>query len=111
MAIQAKMIIPSKVAETVATDQYTSTNVTTIIDKFTATNTTDATLTLSINLIPNGDTVGDSNLVVDEKSILSKATYSCPEVVGHMLQNGAKINTTASGVGITIVASGRVQAV
>ena len=35
MAVQVKVLIPAKIAESSQTTQYTATNVTTIIDKFT----------------------------------------------------------------------------
>ena len=38
MAVQVKVLVPAKIAESAQTTQYTATNVTTIIDKFTATN-------------------------------------------------------------------------
>jgi hypothetical protein len=40
MALTTTNIIPRKLAETAATVQYTATGVTTVIDKFTVTNTT-----------------------------------------------------------------------
>ena len=38
MTVTAKVLIPSKIAENTQSTQYTATNVTTIMDKFTATN-------------------------------------------------------------------------
>ena len=38
MAVYVRVLVPSKTAENTQTTQYTSTAVTTIIDKFTATN-------------------------------------------------------------------------
>ena len=38
MTVTVKVLIPAKTAESSQTTQYTATNVTTIIDKFTATN-------------------------------------------------------------------------
>lgn len=108
MTVTVDDIIPAKNAESVDTDQYTSTNVKTIIDKFTATNTTGGALTLSINLVPSGGSVGATNLIVDAVSIATNATYVSTEVVGHTLDSGDVISTNASATGITIRASGRI---
>ena len=40
MTVTVKVLIPAKTAEATQTTQYTASNVTTIIDKFTATNYT-----------------------------------------------------------------------
>lgn len=51
MAVTISNIIPAKTAENTQTTQYTSTNVQTIIDKFTATNYNTAAATISVNLV------------------------------------------------------------
>ena len=38
MAVNVKILIPAKIAEATQTTQYTAAGVTTLIDKFTATN-------------------------------------------------------------------------
>ena len=50
MTVTAKVLIPSKIAENTQSTQYTATNVTTIIDKFTATNYSTTAATISVNL-------------------------------------------------------------
>ena len=108
MTVTAKVLIESKQAENLQTTQYTATNVRTIIDKFTVTNTTAGALNFSVNLVPSGDTAGDDNLLIDTKSIGAGLTYTCPEVVGHTLANGDFISTLASAAtSLTIRASGR----
>jgi hypothetical protein len=108
MAISIKNIIPAKQAEAIGTTQYTSTNCITIIDKFTATNTGAVNASLSVWLISASGTAGDSNLVMDARELAPGETYTCPEVVGHSLDIGAKIGTLASiATTITIMASGR----
>lgn len=101
------VIISAKVAEGVDTDQYTA-GAATIIDKFTATNTSAGPLSISVNLIPSGGTVGVDNLIVDAKSIVADKTYIFPELVNQTLNSGDVISTIASaGTGITIRSSGR----
>jgi len=108
MTVTVDDIIPAKNAESSDTTQYTSTNVKTIIDKFTATNTTGAPLTLAINLVTSAGTAGATNLIVDAQSIAANSTYVSAEVVGHTLDAGDFISTNASATGITIRASGRI---
>lgn len=108
MTVTVKNIIPRKQAENVQTTQYTATNVKTIIDKFTATNTSANNVTFSCNLVASGDAAGAGNLVLDTKTIAPSETYTCPELVGQTLENGGFISTLASAAtSITISASGR----
>lgn len=108
MAVTAKCIIPSKAAESIQTTQYTAAGVTTIIDKFTATNTSGAAATLSVNLVTSGDVAGTNNLVTKTVSIAAGATYAFPEVVGHILNPGSFVSTIASASNaLSIRASGR----
>lgn len=108
MTVTAKALIESKQAENAQTTQYTATNLRTIIDKFTVTNTTGGAVVFSINLVPSGDTAGDDNLMLDAKSIGAGLTYTCPEVVGHTLNSGDFISTLAgAATSLTIRASGR----
>ncbi|MCH9839314.1 hypothetical protein K0U83_26870, partial [bacterium] len=94
--------------ESSQTTQYTATNVTTIIDKFTATNYSAGAVTLSVNLVTGGDTAGNQNLVVKTKSLAAGETYTFPEIVGQSLAPSGFISTIASAAtSISIRASGR----
>ena len=108
MAVQVQVLIPAKIAESTQTTQYTATNVTAIIDKFTATNYDTSARTISVNLVTALDTAGNNNLIVKTKTLLPSETYTFPEVVGHVLLPGGDISTIAStGTAINIRASGR----
>lgn len=108
MAVTVKNIIPRKQAEAVQTAQYTAVNCKTIIDKFTATNTSAAPVLFSVNLIPLAGTASDSNLVLKQRSIAPNETYTCPELVGQTLEAGGFISTLAgAATSLTISASGR----
>ena len=108
MAVTVKTLIPAKQAEAVQTTQYTATNCRTIIDKFTATNTAAGNVTINVNLITSGGTPGDSNLIVDTRSIAPNETYTFPELVGQVLDPSGFISTIASAAtSLTIRASGR----
>ena len=108
MSVLVKTLIASKQAENVQTTQYTATNCKTIIDKFTATNTSAGNVTLSVNLVTSGGTAGVTNLIVDSRAIAPDETYTFPELVGQVLDVGGFISTTASAsTSLTIRASGR----
>lgn len=106
--ITVKNLIPRKQAEAAQTGQYTAVNCKTIIDKFTVTNTSAANVTLSVNLVAMGGTAADSNLVMKARAVAPGETYTCPELVGQVLEPGGSISTLAgSAAALTISASGR----
>lgn len=108
MTVTVKVLIPAKIAESAQTTQYTATGVTTIIDKFTATNYSAAAATLSINLVTSGDTAGNQNLITKTKTLQAGETYTFPEIVGAALASGGFISTIAgTATAINIRASGR----
>jgi hypothetical protein len=108
MAVSVKVLIPAKIAENTQTTQYTATNVSTIIDKFTATNYSASAATISINLVTQFDSAGNQNLIIKNKTLLPSETYTFPELVGHVLQPGGFISTIASASSaINIRSSGR----
>lgn len=109
MAVTISNIIPAKTAENTQTTQYTSTNVQTIIDKFTATNYNTAAATISVNLVASGGSPGNDNLIVKTKTLQPSETYTFPELVGQVLANGTFISTIAgTASAINIRASGRI---
>jgi hypothetical protein len=108
MTVTVKVLVPAKIAEATQTTQYTATNVTTIIDKFTATNYSATAATLSVNLITSGDTAGNQNLIMKLKTLQPSETYTVPELVGQVLAPSGFISTiagTASAMNIRV--SGR----
>jgi hypothetical protein len=109
MTVLARTLIQSKQAENAQTTQYTTPAVTrTIIDKFTATNTTGSTAVLTVNLVPNAGAAGAGNVISSAASIVAGASYTFPELVGHVLSPGDFISTLAgTATAITIRSSGR----
>ena len=108
MAVVTKVLIPAKIAEVAQTTQYTATNVTAIIDKFTATNYDTVARTISVNIVTVGGTAGNDNLIVKTKTLQPAETYTFPELVGQVIASGGFISTIAStGTSINIRASGR----
>ena len=108
MAVTVKVLVPAKIAEATQTTQYTATNVTAIIDKFTATNYSASAATLSVNLVTAADTAGNQNLIIKTKTLQPAETYTFPELVGQVLSTSGFISTlagTASAINIRV--SGR----
>ena len=109
MTIVVSNIIPAKTAENTQTTQYTSTGVTTVIDKFTATNYSASPATISVNLVTSAGSAGNANLITKTKTLLASEVYTFPELVGQVLNPGDFISTIAgTSSAINIRASGRV---
>jgi hypothetical protein len=108
VTVTTKVLVPAKIAENSQTTQYTATNVSAIIDKFTATNYSGTAATLSVNLVTSAGSAGDANLIVKTKTLQPSETYTFPEVVGHSLMPGGFISTIAgTATSINIRVSGR----
>ena len=108
MTVTVKVLIPAKTAESSQTTQYSASNVTTIIDKFTATNYSASAATISVNLVTSGDTAGNQNLITKTKALAASEVYTFPEIVGQVLIAGGFISTIAgTATAINIRASGR----
>jgi hypothetical protein len=108
MAVATRVLIPAKIAENAQTTQYTATNVTTIIDKFTATNYSATAATISVNLVTVSGSAGNDNLIVKSKTLQPSETYTFPELVGQVVASGGFISTIAgTATAINIRASGR----
>jgi hypothetical protein len=108
MTVTVKVFVPAKTVEATQTTQYTATNVTAIIDKFTATNYSAAAATISVNLVTAADTAGNQNLIVKTKTLQPSETYTFPELVGQVLMATGFISTiagTASAINMRV--SGR----
>ena len=108
MAVTATVLIPAKIAEAVQTPQYVASNVTAIIDKFTATNFSAAAATISVHLITAGSSADDSNVITKTKRLQPTEVYTFPEIVGQILTTNSSISTVAGTANaVNIRASGR----
>ncbi len=109
MTVTVLILIPAKIAEASQTTQYTSTGVTTLIDKFTATNYSAVAATLSVNLVTTADSAGNLNLITKTKTLQPAEVYTFPELVGQALAPGDFISTIAgTATSINIRSNGRV---
>jgi hypothetical protein len=108
MTVSVKVLVPAKTVENSQTTQYTSTGVTTIIDKFTATNYGATAATISVNLVTVSGSAGNQNLITKTKTLQPAEVYTFPELVGQVLGSGDFISTiagTASSINMRV--SGR----
>lgn len=72
--------------------------------KCTMTNDTTTVVTVSMHKVESGGAVGDDRLVMNAKSLGSRETYECPEVVGQVLDAGDLISAIA-GVAAQVTVS------
>lgn len=108
MTVTAKVLLPAKQIEDVQTTQYTATGVRAIIDKATVTNTSAGNVALSVNLVAVAGSAATGNLIIKEKTLFPNETYTCPELVGQVLDIGGFISTLSSAASaLTMRVSGR----
>jgi hypothetical protein len=102
-------LVTGKFVEAVQTTQYVSpVGTRTIIDKCTVVNTSAANVAFSANLVAASGAASDANLVIDARAIAVGETYTCPEVVGHILEPNGFISALASaGSALALRISGR----
>lgn len=82
----------------------------TTIDKFTLTNTTGSTVSgIDVHIVPSGGTADATNKIISAKALAANETYVCPELVGHVLENGEFVRALAgTATAVTARAGGRV---
>lgn len=108
MAVTPKVLVPSKVMENTQQQQYTALNVTSIIDKCTVTNTSANNVVFSLNIVADGGTASDANILIKNRAIAPNQSYHCPEVVGHSMGVNSFISTIAgTASALTLRISGR----
>jgi hypothetical protein len=108
MTVLVKVLIPAKTAESSQTTQYSSGNLTTIIDKFTATNYSASAAAISVNIVTIGGSAGNDNVITKTKTLQPNEVYTFPELVGQVIGPGGFISTVAdTASAINIRASGR----
>jgi len=110
MTVTAKNLVPAKFVENAQTTQYTVplTITSTIIDKFTCTNISGSSATVSINVVTTPDSAADKNLITKTYTLAPSNVYTFPELVGQILQTSDFISAVASAANaINIRVSGR----
>lgn len=100
-------IIPARAMPSTQTTQYTSAGFKTVVSKFTVTNTGLSTTVFNVNLLSAKDTPNSGNLIISQRAIAPKETYTCPEMVGQVVGVNGYISTLAGTSGaLTISAAG-----
>ncbi len=108
MTVTVKNLVNPVNVAAAATAQYTAVNLTAIIDKCTIVNYGTSAATISIYLPASGSSAASNNLVLQNKTLQPAETYTCPEVVGHVVPSGGSIVTVASvALAIALRVSGR----
>lgn len=111
-----RCLLESKIAEAALTTQYTAADRSVggaalayrvTIEKFSVSPPPTGSATIAIYIVPKGGTAGASNLVMPAKSLSSTdRAYTCPELVGQVLEPGDFIATNASVANLVIRMSG-----
>lgn len=109
MSVEAKTLIPSKYAADSASGEYTvPAGKRTIIDKFTATNTDSGAVTVTVHLVPDGGSTGNSNMIIKAKSVAAGATEDLTALQNQILSAGDAIVVLAGSASKMVIrASGR----
>ena len=109
MSVTATVLVPPLQMQATQTTQYSvPTSTKAIIDKATVTNTDTVSRTFSVNLVTSGGSASNANLVIDARAVAVGETYTCPELVGQVLEAGGFISTIASAASaLTLRISGR----
>lgn len=103
MTVTARPLVTAQYAPNAETTMYTAPASTrTIIDKCTVTNGTAGAVTIAIKLVPNAGSAGASNQVIS-KSLAAGEAYTCPEVVGHVLESGGVVSVLAGAASSVVI--------
>ena len=80
----------------------------TIIDKFTANNASGASATLTVYLVPNGQSVGAQYMILDGVSIADAGNLDITQAKNHVLETGGRIYCiSGTNNAISVRVSGR----
>lgn len=115
-----KVLVESKFAEASLTTQYTAARrdansakkaERVEIQQFSVAPPASSSATLSVYLVPYGGTAGASNLFLTKAMTAGDPTYTCPELIGHVLEPGDFIATNATAATLPIRVCGEPESV
>lgn len=102
------ILIQTKFAEAILTSEYSQASAA-IIDKFVANNVDTVDRTLTIHVVPESGTPGNSNKVC-VVTLSPGASYLVPELTGDTIHSGESIRVQADAASaIVIRATGRAR--
>lgn len=79
-----------------ASTLYTATNVKAQIHAFNVLNTSGGAVTVTVHLVPTGESVGDANMILKAKSLNAGESYKVIEAIGQWMSSGDAIHALAS---------------
>jgi hypothetical protein len=92
-----KLLFNRKLAEAVDTAQYTAPPLTrAIIDLFTVTNVSGSLAYITVNIVPLGGFLANSNKVLQTFPIAAGDTVICHSLSGQIVEAGSYISTLAN---------------
>lgn len=86
----------------VATYYTAPNNTAATITAATLTNSTGSTVNASVYLVPSGGTAGPSNILISSHAITAGGSYTCPELINHVVPRGASIQAVGNGLSFTV---------
>ena len=105
MTTTAKRLVAGSVLTGTAATYYTApTGTRAVIKSAAIVNTTAGALAATVYLVPSAGAAAAANTLISGLSIAAGATYSCPELINHVLGSGDFIQ--AFGNGLTLIVSG-----
>ena len=98
MAVTPKALVEGTLipSDPAGTTLYTCPTNATIIDKCTVTNNDPNPQTFTLAIVAVGGTPGDSNRIIRLKTLQFRECYTCPEIVGQILNTGDYISAYSS---------------
>ncbi len=94
MSVTADLLVAAGYAANSETTIYTSTSLRTILDKYTIYNTHTGPVNYVVKLVPSGISAAASHVLLN-KTVQAGENYTCPELIGHVLEPGGFISEVA----------------
>lgn len=104
VTVTAKPLINTKYASSSATAEYTvAASTKTIVDKFTVTNVTGSAATLTVQIIPSGESVGTQHTVIGSQSISANTTTDLSSLQNQVLTAGDIVRVAAGTASALVI--------
>lgn len=107
MAMTPRQLVTAQLATSIAPLYTAPTGQKAVVKRAILTNTTSGAATVLIHLVPNGGSVADGNMALNQLSIAGGETYIASELEGQVIEGGGTIQAQASVSGsITAILAG-----
>lgn len=108
MSVTANVLIGAQFVGSGATTYTAPTATRTIVDKFTATNTDSSSHTITVSIVPSGQSSGSQNAITSAFAIAAGVAADLTELHNQILASGDFVSVTASAANkLVIRMSGR----